>query len=135
MLKIDGFDDCILGISRRIGSDDILIYDPVAIVGKLMRETGMDCGEAWEYFEFNIAGAYMGEGTPCFLEDFDLETYQNEQQVTDANAIRECPTCAADDAMEKRKDDDFEAIDTERNLVNLKCIHPDCKPTGEDYEV
>ena len=75
MLKIDGFDYCILGISRRIGSDDILIYDPTEIVVKLMRENGMDCGEAWEYFEFNIAGAYMGEGTPCFIEPYDEEVY------------------------------------------------------------
>jgi hypothetical protein len=28
----------------------------------------MDFMEALEYFEFNILGAYLGEGTPIFLD-------------------------------------------------------------------
>jgi hypothetical protein len=27
--------------------------------------------EAWEYFDFNIAGAYVGEHTPFFLEKME----------------------------------------------------------------
>jgi hypothetical protein len=30
---------------------------------------GMDEEQAQEYFSYNIAGAYVGEQTPVFLED------------------------------------------------------------------
>ena len=33
----------------------------------------MDYEEATEYFDFNVAGAYMGDSTPVFLDDeFDF---------------------------------------------------------------
>jgi len=42
-------------------------YDMEKIVRKLMKRDGMSHEEAQEYFNFNIGGAYMGEGTPMFL--------------------------------------------------------------------
>lgn len=77
MMKVDGFDDCIIGVVSRCGSEDILAYDSASIVSKLMFEQGMDSTEAWEYFEFNIEGAYMGEGTPCFMSPYDPEVYHD----------------------------------------------------------
>lgn len=70
MLKADGFDDCITGICKRCGQDDIIAYDTTKVIAKLVAQ-GMDEGEAWEYFEFNIVGAYMGEMTPCFISPVD----------------------------------------------------------------
>jgi hypothetical protein len=29
--------------------------------------------EAEEYFDFNVAGAYVGESTPAFLEEYEGE--------------------------------------------------------------
>lgn len=33
---------------------------------------------ALEYFEFNIAGAYMGPDTPLFLEDYVSENFKED---------------------------------------------------------
>lgn len=67
-LKIDGYDDCVVGIVTRFGQEPILCYNYDKILTKLM-EDGMDEEEAIEYFEYNIIGAYMGELTPCFIDE------------------------------------------------------------------
>ena len=66
ILKADGFDDAILGLGRRCSQPDLLVYDVDKCVDILM-EDGMTQEEAMEYFEFNVVGAWMGEGTPIFL--------------------------------------------------------------------
>jgi len=35
---------------------------------KILMEDGMSYDEASEYFDFNVAGAYMGVYTPLYLE-------------------------------------------------------------------
>ena len=67
MLKVDGFDDCVLGLCERAGCVDVIAYDYNLMINKL-RSQGMSWDEALEYFDFNIAGAFMGEGTPCFVD-------------------------------------------------------------------
>jgi hypothetical protein len=66
MMVMDGYDDCILGIAERCGDPNVLAYDTVKIIKKLMKE-GMSYDEAWEWFSFNQVGAYVGEGTPVFI--------------------------------------------------------------------
>ena len=68
-MKIDGFDDCICGIVERFGMDSVLLYDTDTMIEKMMTKDNMDYEEAVEYFDFNIKGAWMGEGTPCFFRD------------------------------------------------------------------
>ena len=68
-MKIDGFDDCICGIVERHGMDALLLYDTNTMIEKLMDKDGMDYEDAVEYFDFNIKGAWMGEGTPCFFKN------------------------------------------------------------------
>jgi hypothetical protein len=34
----------------------------------ILRESGMKVDEAYEYFDYNVAGAYVGEHTPMFVE-------------------------------------------------------------------
>ena len=68
-MKMDGgYDDCIVGVGRRCGQPLLLIYDPELIVKVLMERDGMELEEAWEFYEFNQVGAWMGELTPIFLE-------------------------------------------------------------------
>lgn len=66
ILKADGFDGAILGLGRRCGQPDLLVYDADKCVAILMKD-GMTDEEAMEYFEFNVVGSWMGEGTPIFL--------------------------------------------------------------------
>jgi len=63
----DGYDDCIMGIFH--GAFDRpagVVYDMGMIIDKLALE--MPVEEAAEFFYYNIEGAYVGEGTPIFVE-------------------------------------------------------------------
>lgn len=71
LLKADGFDDAIIGVVERIGIQAIC-YDQEKVIDILIERDGMDYEEAVEYFEFNIAGAWVGESTPFFLQKMDL---------------------------------------------------------------
>ena len=68
-MKIDGFDDCICGIVERFGMDTVLLYHTDTMIEKMVNQDGMEYSDAVEYFDFNIKGAWMGEGTPCFFRD------------------------------------------------------------------
>ena len=73
MLKADGFDDCILGIVRSAGQEDKIAYDYDKCVDLLITRDGMKFNEAHEFMEFNVVGAYMGEGTPVFLRKMQMD--------------------------------------------------------------
>jgi hypothetical protein len=45
-----------------------VVYDTELILELLMGRSEMTYEEAVEYFDFNIAGSYMGEYTPFYLE-------------------------------------------------------------------
>lgn len=66
-LKMDGFDDCILGICSQFGRPPVIAYDREKVIKRLMKD-GMDREGAEEFFEFNQIGAYMGEYTPVFID-------------------------------------------------------------------
>ena len=61
------FDAAILGVAERIGMSPIVAYDTAKIIDILCERDGMEGDEAAEFFEFNIAGAYVGERTPIFI--------------------------------------------------------------------
>ncbi len=74
MLKIDGFDEAIIGpamIWRNSAMVDVLVYDAEVIRSILVRRDAMDFEKAREYIEFNIEGAYMGEHTPVLVWPHD----------------------------------------------------------------
>ena len=71
LLTADGFDEAVIGIAHRIGLE-VICYDLHKVISILMTRDGMDEEEAWEYYQFNIVGAYMGEHTPVFLERMEL---------------------------------------------------------------
>lgn len=59
------FDEAIIGVAERIGQEPVVAYDTTKLVEILSRSMSVD--EAYEYFEFNILGAYVGEKTPMFV--------------------------------------------------------------------
>jgi len=61
------FDAAILGVAERIGMSPIVAYDTAKILDILCERDGMEGDEALEFFEFNIAGAYVGDRTPIFI--------------------------------------------------------------------
>ena len=67
MLIADGFDDAIIGVSERFGRSPIVAYDKDKCIQVLMDRDGMDYEDAIEFFNFNVIGAWVGEGTPEFI--------------------------------------------------------------------
>ena len=80
MLKLDGFDHCCIGTVERFGQNTVLCYDLELVIKELMSQ-GMTNNEAYEYFHFNILGAWMGEGTPCFLKRENYEEQEHMEQA------------------------------------------------------
>ena len=68
ILRIDGFDEACIGWT---GNDRPirLVYDAVKIIEILIQQ-GMDETEALEYYDFNIAGAYLGSNTPVIINNW-----------------------------------------------------------------
>ena len=60
VLLMDGHDDAFVGLAPRT------VYDIDKILRKLVAD-GMREDEAFEYFDFNIAGGWLGERTPILL--------------------------------------------------------------------
>jgi len=63
-IKLDGFDDCIIGLAEEFGNGPRIIYSKEKIIEKLKEE--MTHEEALEYYDFNILGGYFGEQNPIF---------------------------------------------------------------------
>jgi hypothetical protein len=62
LLKIDGFNDAIIGVS----SDIRIVYSIDKIIDILKEDMTED--EAIEFFEFNIESAYIGDKTPIYVK-------------------------------------------------------------------
>ncbi len=69
-LKVDGFDDCIVGLIERFGMEPVFCYDKQKVVAKIIEDEGITFEEAVEHFEYNIIGSWIGKGTPCFLTKY-----------------------------------------------------------------
>jgi len=67
-IVLEGFDDCIVGLTEEFGHGFRVLYSVKCIVNKLMQD-GMSEDEALEYYGYNILNAYMGEQNPIFLVD------------------------------------------------------------------
>jgi len=66
-LFADGLDDAIIGYGERINLGPVAAYDVEKIIQILIKRDGMEESEAYEFFEFNIKGAWMGEFTPVYI--------------------------------------------------------------------
>jgi len=66
-ILLDGFDDCIVGVSESFGEESRYIYSKKSIISKLKED--MSYEEAVEYYYFNILGGYFGSQNPIFIQD------------------------------------------------------------------
>lgn len=69
-LKADGLDHAVIGMEYRSMR---LIYSQAKIIQILMEE--MTYEDAVEFYEFNIAGSYMGDKTPIFNHDLICQDF------------------------------------------------------------
>jgi hypothetical protein len=80
-LFCDGFDEAIIGMAERINLGPVVAYDVEKIIEILMKDMEVDPDDledgrteedvkremAYDYFYFNVQGAWMGEFTPIFI--------------------------------------------------------------------
>lgn len=66
LVLANGFTHAFIGFAVTHGAT-VAVYDAEKCVDILMERDGMSQDEAIEFFEFNVAGAYVGEKTPLFL--------------------------------------------------------------------
>lgn len=62
------FDPAIVGAARHGPKGFVLCYSVERIIRALVKD-GMSEEDAIEHFEFNVAGGWVGDGTPIFLVD------------------------------------------------------------------
>ena len=61
---MDGFDGAVIGVDERSMR---LVYSKSKIMRELIKD--MDYESAMEHFDYNIAGAWVGEQTPIIVND------------------------------------------------------------------
>ena len=84
VLYADGFEEAFFGVVMKAGAPPVAGYDQDKCISLLMNRDGMDYEEAWEYFGFNVQGAYMGKHTPSFIDFVDgYRPYEFSQEEID----------------------------------------------------
>ena len=66
-LLADGFEEAFLGVSEVFGRPPLATYDRDKCIDILIQRDGMTFGDALEYFDINVRGAWVGESTPSYL--------------------------------------------------------------------
>lgn len=66
-LTADGFELAFLGVGRQF-NQELSVYDYDKCIYILCDRDGMTMEEAVEYMEFNVVNAWVGKGTPVFVE-------------------------------------------------------------------
>ena len=66
-MMADGLEDACVGVMMRFGQGPVALYDYDKCIEIFMKE-GSSEEEAVEHFEFNVMGAWVGDGTPAFMK-------------------------------------------------------------------
>lgn len=67
LLKMDGFDDAIIGVCYSGVEAPKLVYSREAMVQILVMYHDMSLEDAEEYVSYNCEGAYVGPSTPLIM--------------------------------------------------------------------
>ena len=79
LMKLDGLDDAVIGISSGISclsggmEEHRLIYDERKCLVLIMGSLGLNEEDALEHLYTNVKGSYLGPKTPIFIEVFSEE--------------------------------------------------------------
>jgi hypothetical protein len=72
-LLADGFEKAYIGYVENFNESAVAVYSRYRCIVILMMRDGMNYEDAMEFFDFNVAGAYVGKYTPLFLEDLQKQ--------------------------------------------------------------
>ncbi len=100
-LRADGFDEAVIGFEP---NELKLVYDRNRMANILIVRDGMSEDDAWEYLEYNVFSAYVGENTPLYIEtEYQIEdtplqpaylvlAYDRQESIVGSETHREKPT-------------------------------------------
>ena len=71
LVFFDDLDEAIVGVVEAKGDDPVVCYDRLAAIELLAERNGWDFDEASEFFDTEVASAYVGSRTPAFLDRFE----------------------------------------------------------------
>ena len=66
IILADGHDRAFIGVAF-INHTAIAVYDQERTIDGIIEDSGMSEQNAQEFFDFNVAGAYVGDRTPAFM--------------------------------------------------------------------
>ena len=73
MIVYPDLEEAFVGVASRFGwSEPVACYDRAKVIAILMRD-GATHEESEEWFAYNTLGAWVGEGTPVFVETMSLD--------------------------------------------------------------
>jgi len=80
----DGFEAAFLGVAMRYGMDlPVATYDLERCIRILEERDGMSRPAAIEFFEYNVAGAWVGDQTPIYITGMSLsDVYEQTGEHT-----------------------------------------------------
>ncbi len=78
MITADGFETAFVAVAFSYNGNDIAVYDYDLCIKVLIDRDEMSLQEAYEFMDYNVVGAYVGEGTPLFTRTKTYEEMLDE---------------------------------------------------------
>jgi len=83
MIKADGFDNAILGVTALPDGTQVMVYDKRRCIQILMFSLGLDYNAAIGFFEFNVRLPDLGNEAPLYVEPYFEDEYLDEDMEED----------------------------------------------------
>ena len=83
MIKADGFDNAILGVTALPDGTQVMVYAKRRCIQLLMFTLGLDYNDAIGFFEFNINLPDLGNAAPLYVNPYFEEDYLEEDMEED----------------------------------------------------
>ena len=77
MVLPNNFGKAFMGYVECFGGNLLAVYCKETILGVLQKKDKMSYEDAMEYFNYNIAGSWVGNGTPLYLERCDMDSFRD----------------------------------------------------------
>ena len=91
-IMYDGFDDAIVGMIARCGTEPLALYDREKCI-QILVDQGVTYEEAVDYFAYNIEGCWAGPHTP-FIASFNLDPVGIRFPVGEFDGLESNPEAA-----------------------------------------
>ncbi len=84
MRLADGFDDAFIGTTiSAFDRKQVAVYDYDKCLLILMHDNHMKEEDAIEYFDYNVIGAWVGNGTPIFMNQHSVKNIEDYKEDDD----------------------------------------------------